>query len=302
MTDLLDQLAELNPVPACDPPSIEDVWRRLGARGEEPEAGNGRVSRAMRTLPALVGVAVCLAVVVIVAITGPRSGRVPSGDGPESSLRSQPRWNASDAQHPSLSALMAHFAMLRRAPTAADRAAVPRFTFAVGTPGRNEAPTLVRLAGAPNGIPVYFVIFANHRHGATGPVLSYSMNIISGSGNPYAASSYLIFPTVETSGKRSEYLSVVPDGVRSVRWRFACPSGATGCMLPGGRRTVSVPVRGNLAALGVARPNPGAFYADALSVTWYRDDGTHTTYTNRNTAVPFAGAPAWPSRRRSASR
>jgi hypothetical protein len=240
---------------------------------------------------------VCL-VVVIVAVTGPRSDQADSGVG--SQIRSLPAWNATDGQRPSLRALMAHFAVLRRPSTAAERAAAPRFAVGVGTAGRTQYPTFVRLAGEANGIPVYFVIYANHRHGATGPVTGYSMQIIAGAGSPYAASNYTIFPNVETSdsGTRSEYLSVVPDGVRTVRWRFACASNARGCVLPAARRTVSVPVRGNLAVFPVRAAKAGRFYAGAVSVTWYRADGTETTYTDQNAAVPFPGAPAWPSVRR----
>jgi hypothetical protein len=322
MTDLLDQLSDVNPVPSCDPPSIDDVWRKLDARPGEVDGDprpdgraasdrpisnapiprrhrGGLVSRGIRTLPALVAVAVCLAV-VLVAVTGPRSSQTSRGGGGGS----RPGWDVTGSQTPSLSALMAHFAVLRRPPTAADRAAVRRFAVGVGTsPTRTQYPTFVRLAGEANGIPVYLVVYADHRYGATGPVTGYSMHIISGSGSPYAASSYMIFPNVESSdsGTRTEYLSVVPDGVRMVRWRFACRSGPRGCVLPAGRHAVSVPVRDNLAVYPLARANPGAYYAAAVRVTWYRPDGTQTSYTNQNSAVPFPGAPAWPSSRRQPS-
>jgi hypothetical protein len=130
-------------------------------------------------------------------------------------------------------------------------------------------------------------------------VAPYSMQIESNEGIGYTAGNYAIFPTVVSSPSqepRSEYLSVVPDGVRAVRWRFACPASA-GCILPPAGRTVSVAVRHNLAVWPLPGANPGTFYADAVSVTWYRDNGTQTTYTNQTAAVPFAGAPAWPSRR-----
>lgn len=299
MTDLLDQLADVNPVPGCDKPSIDDVWRRLDAVGDPVAADarprrSGLVARGLRAAPALVAVAVCLAV-VIVAVTGPRSSQTRVGvDG-----ASRPGWNATDGQRPSLSALMAHFAVLRRSPTAADRPAVRRFGVGIGTAGQTEQPTFVRLAGEANGIPVYFVVYADYRHGATGPVSGYSLQIISGGGASYAAGSYMIFPTVTTSdsGTRSAYLSVVPDGVRMVRWRLACQSNVRGCVLPAGQHTLSAPVRDNLAVVPLRTPNPGTAYAGAVSVTWYRDDGTQATFTNENAAVPFAGAPAWPAGR-----
>jgi cytochrome c biogenesis protein CcmG/thiol:disulfide interchange protein DsbE len=36
MTDLLTRLRAVNPVPACDPPTIEDVWRKLEHENEVP--------------------------------------------------------------------------------------------------------------------------------------------------------------------------------------------------------------------------------------------------------------------------
>lgn len=299
MTDLLDQLAAVNPVPRCDKPSIDDVWRRLDAVGaaQSPPPRSqrgGLVSRGMRALPALAAVAVCL-VVVIVAVTGPRSAHPHAGV----TGSSRPGWNATDGQHPSLRALMAHFAVLRRPPSAADRAAARRFAFGIGTKGRTEYPTFVRLAGEANGIPVYFVVYAEHQHAATGPVTGYSLQIMSGDGNNYAAGNYLIFPTAEISdsGARRAFISVVPDGVRTVRWRFACRSTAAGCVLPAGQRSLSAPVRNNIAVVALRTLDPGTSYPGAVSVTWYRDDGTRTTFTSQNSAVPFAGAPAWPSTR-----
>jgi hypothetical protein len=316
MTDLLDRLADVNPVPRCDPPSIDDVWRKLDAPADElaeglphdgrvggrspiPTRRGGLLRRGVRTLPALAGVAVCL-VVVIVAVTGPRSHRAPSGGG-GGAVHSGPGWNATDGRGPSLSALMAHFAVLRRPPTAADRAARRENAFGVGTAGKTEYPTFARHAGDANGIPIDFVVDADHRHGATGPVVSYSMSIGAGEeGLNYIEGNYTIFPTVVSTAsgpQSSEYLSAVPDGVRTVTWRFACPTSARGCVLPAGRHTVSVPVRHNLAVYAVPRLNPGTFDADAVSVTWDRDDGTSTTFTDQNTAVPFAGAPAQPAGR-----
>ena len=57
---------------------------------------------------------------------------------------------------------------------------------------------------------------------------------------------------------------------------------------------MSVPVRDNLAVLPLDSVDPGASFAPAVRVVWYRDDGTQTVYTDQNSAVPFAGAPPWP--------
>ena len=73
----------------------------------------------------------------------------------------------------------------------------------------------------------------------------------------YVPGNYLIFPSTITGSDQSgfaqpqAYLSVVPDGVRSVRWHFTCsqdPAGS-GCEVPD--KTVSVPVHDNLAVLPI---------------------------------------------------
>jgi hypothetical protein len=308
MTDLLERLRAVNVVPRCDPPSIEDVWRKLDARDNledatDREAPRGRrtaansliprrqgsvFARGVRSLPVLAGVAVCLTVLVV-AVSVPRSGPVRSGVGNGS--RTRAAWHASNGQGPTLSALMAHFAVLRRPPTGADRAAAASFAM-----GKAEQPTFVRFAGDTDGVPIYFVVYHDFRDPASGPVAGYSLVIAAaGQDMPYVKGNYGIFPDVVSTSfgkQRSAYLSIVPDGVRMVRWRFACPSNSTGCLLHAGQHTVSVPVRDNLAVLPLRNPIPGTSYASADSVTWYHDDGTRTTYTNQNTAVPFAGAPS----------
>jgi hypothetical protein len=69
-----------------------------------------------------------------------------------------------------------------------------------------------------------------------------------------------------------------------------------GCLLPDGRHVINVPVRGNLALLGLGPLNPGTSWAGVATVTWQFANGTSATFTDQNTAVPFAGAPAWPVR------
>jgi hypothetical protein len=188
---------------------------------------------------------------------------------------------------------MAHFAVLRRPPTSAERAARSKFVVGIGTGARNEYPTFLRLLGRAAGVPVYLVVYADFRNGATGSVTSYSMEIAATSGINYVKGNYTIFPDLAGDpGRPSAYFSVIPDGIRKVRWQLACPSLSRGCLLADGQHTVSIPVKGNLAVLPLRMLNPGTSYASAVRVTWNHEDGSRTTFTNPYAAVPFPGAPA----------
>jgi hypothetical protein len=202
---------------------------------------------------------------------------------------------------PTLRQLRANFAVLRRPATASEHAAVAMFTAATSV--QPEVPEYVRLAGRVEGTPVYLVIYPIFRHGARGAVVAHEMTVAGGNGGglggmPYIPSNYLIFPATDaTPNTPTAYVGVVPDGVRRVRWQFACISGSharpTGCQLPS-PRVVDVPVHHNLAVLqttyqltGNGRP-----YAGVTRVTWYGADGLSKVFTNQNAAVPFPGAPA----------
>ncbi len=222
------------------------------------------------------------------------------------SLPSPPhaRRDLSVARHigPLLRELKANFAVLRRPATASEHALLPTFT--ARTNNQPEVPEYVRRAGVVEGIPVYFVVYPIFRHGASGPVVAYQMNVIANAGFAWGPGDYLIFPTVIGTSAQGglwqprAYLSVVPDGVRRVRWHFTCkqaPSG-TGCEVSSA--TASAPVHGNLAVLPITTYGTAAIttYGTAVptvsEVTWYHSDGSRTVFRNQNSAVPFAGAPA----------
>jgi hypothetical protein len=202
---------------------------------------------------------------------------------------------------PTLRQLRANFAVLRRPATASEQAAVAMFT--APTSAQPEVPVSVRLVGRVDGTRVYLIVNPIFRHGARGAVVAYKMTLAGGTGGavagfPYGPTNYLIFPV--TGGGVNDpaaYISVVPDGVRSVRWQFACISGSrvrsTGCQLPS-QSPVDVPVHDNLAVLQTDYPltENGQSYAGVTRVTWYGADGLSKVFTNQNPAVPFPGAPA----------
>jgi len=196
---------------------------------------------------------------------------------------------------PSLRELRANFAVLRRPATAREHALLPTYTAA--TNDQPDVPEYVREAGVADGIPVYFVVYPVFRHGASGAVVAYQMNVIADAGSSYIPSNYLIFPEVISSASTGlaqpqAYLSVVPDSVRSVRWHFTCGQHSTGGGCEIATPSVSVPVHDNLAVLPITTSN----YPTVNHVTWYRTDGSTTTFKNQNAAVPFPGAPAWRAR------
>jgi hypothetical protein len=163
------------------------------------------------------------------------------------------------------------FAVLRRPPTAAERAAVRTFT--TSTDARPLVPEYVRLAGVANRVRVYLVVYPISRHGATGPTVAHQMNVIAGSGNPYAPSNYLIFPTeIGGSGQQAAYLSIVPDGVQSVRWRFMCGSRPDGAryVLPA-QRVVNLSVHNNMAVLPLPAASPGDLPCESVDGDLVRD-------------------------------
>lgn len=172
-------------------------------------------------------------------------------------------------------------------------------TFTAATNDQPEVPEYVRQSGVVDGVPVYFVVDPIFRHGSYGPVVGYQMMVSANdAGSNYIPGNYLIFPSVFGAvGQPQSYLSVVPDGVRTVRWHFTCSPypASSGCQLPA-EKVVSVPVRDNLAVLPTTNGDNPTAYPNVNRVTWYRSNGSHTTFTNQNKAVPFPGAPAWQAR------
>lgn len=197
---------------------------------------------------------------------------------------------------PSLRELQENFAALRRPATAKEHAMLATFTAA--TNDQPEVPEYVRQAGVVDRVPVYFVVFPIFRHGSSGAVVGYEMMVSANdTGMNYVPGNYLIFPAVITGSDQSgsaqpqAYLSVVPDGVGRVRWHFTCSQhpASRECEIP--EAAVTVPVHDNLAVLPVTT---GDDYPTVNAATWYRRNGSHTTFINQDRAVPFLGAPARP--------
>ena len=269
---------------------LEHELRLATVRQAAPVARRSRVIPRLRSDGLVVAFSLGVAALIaVIALSLLHSSRRTSGP----AHRSRPDLSVQKHVGPTLADLRANLAVLRQKGTAADRAAISRYV--VGTNGRDEVPEFVRRAGIAAGVPVYFVVYPIFEHGSSGPVVAHQMAVMASGGNPYSPGNYLIFPvTVGGFGHPAAYLGVVPDGVRSVRWQFTCLSGPAGCRLPP-QRVATVPVRNNLAVLPTPSLPTGSNYAVVSRVTWYRTDGSRTTFTNANRAVPFRGAPAWPS-------
>lgn len=199
---------------------------------------------------------------------------------------------------PTLRDLLANFAVLRQPATAADRAMVARFT--VSTNHRTQVPEYVRSAGTVNGDHVYFVVYPIFQHGSTGPVVAHQMTVMIGDGGySYTpGGAYMIFPALANgSGGRQSWISVVPDDVKAVRWRLGCGHHYLGACQHLPERTVEMTPHDNLAVfqLPYGSVRSGAHLVYPTKVTWYLKDGSRTVFTsrNRNSAVPFPGAPPW---------
>jgi hypothetical protein len=198
---------------------------------------------------------------------------------------------ANPSTHPWLYALQEHLAVLRGPapePTAAERNLMQTYQ-----------TSYVRLAGTVAGTRIYFVVIPIRKHGV---IASYAMNVISSDGSSYVRGNYDIFPAAiqDRTGRAKALFSIVPDGVTAVRWHFVCPHGHSGvdCRATPAH-TYNVPVHGNLAALSrstVAFAMPGVYYPTPTRVTWYFSDGKRSVFTSQNSAVPFPGAPRWPSK------
>jgi hypothetical protein len=248
------------------------------------------------------GVTLCV-VVVAVIIGAALTLRPTTSPGTTRARHVPPDLSAQWRVGPTLRELRANFAVLRGPGTAADQAAVATFRYGIGV-GRQErlvSPEEVRLLGRIDGARVYLTVNPLFRHRTTGPVVAHMMWLAVGdTGVAWGPENYLIFPTMlgesgdlAPSGEPAVYISVVPDGVRRVKWRFACPTGvgATKCQLPP-QRVVVLPVHDNLVSLNVNAPTSWSPNGNVATVTWYGADGLTKVFTNANTAVPFAGAPS----------
>jgi hypothetical protein len=242
-------------------------------------------------------VAAALIVAAVMALRQPTTAHVAGASDAQPDLSAQ--WHIG----PTLRELRANFAVLRRPATAGEHAAVAMFTGA--TSRKPEVPEEVRSLGRVEGHPVYLVVYPVFRHGAWGRVVAHELTVAGGNGGglggmAYIPGNYLIFPATDaTPTSPTAYVGLVPDGVRRVRWQFACLSGThvstSGCQLPS-PRVADLPVHDNLAVLQTAYTTNWTggshAFAGVTKVTWYGADGLTKTFTNQNAAVPFPGAPA----------
>ena len=211
---------------------------------------------------------------------------------------------------PTLGQLLAHFAVLRRPQTAADR------SWGEGDIGPYWRPLtgLTRLAAtSSNGDRVFLTVDqfrgpAPHGHVAAVPKVgssSMSVSVVDKQGNdsssaPYDADvGYTIFPVplgvplpLSPRLRRAHrpairgasiWTSVVPDGVTRVRWVFTCPA-----QLPSrcdgfhGPLTGDLPTQENVVAARIAPTSVCAPYCRATNVTWYDASGKPVaSYNNR---------------------
>lgn len=76
MNDLIERLRDENPVPACPPPSLDDVWRKLDAEAQAPAAAVAPRRRRPEWLVVALG-AVPVVAIVLLAVLALR-GATPS--------------------------------------------------------------------------------------------------------------------------------------------------------------------------------------------------------------------------------
>jgi hypothetical protein len=213
---------------------------------------------------------------------------------------------------PTLSQLLANFAVLRRPQTAADRSWTPP----PPTRYARSLPSLTRLAGTlPDGTRIFLTV---QRY--TGPgwpsvyrVGSYELdiNIVAATGdNTYSTNfgpnvNYTVFPLSSapapilfrhgSAGPTAPaWASIIPDGVSSVRWTFECQNAHCA------RRqlTVTVGVHENVAAASIpaTEPKHGSSAAprglwQPTAAVWYGRGGrvlaTYGRPANNLSAPPF---------------
>jgi hypothetical protein len=203
---------------------------------------------------------------------------------------------------PTLSQLMANFAVLRRPQSAADRSWHPQCDCA------GSATQLGQLTRFAAKLPHGFRVFLDVERFIAGgqlntPAGSYMLNLdlVDRYGNTDSTSfgpntQYTVNPlSTARPGPPSArptggagLASVVPDGVAKVSWTFGCPRGsrAPDGVKAGLSATVIVPVVNNVAATWLAKAP--ADCPGATKVVWLRADGQTVTsfHSGRNLLAP----------------
>ena len=189
---------------------------------------------------------------------------------------------------PTLRQLQANFAVLRRSQTSADRSWKPQCGCGSSATQLTQSTRLARRL--PDGVRVfldlerYRVNQADQRAGSV--AMDYSL--VEPNGNvvsvPYSSGSYDVYASA-TSGR--DFISLAPDGVRTVTWYFSCQGTSSRC--DGVRPfNVTVKVVGNVAARRLTRrtcPPPRSFSP--------RERRDHTPIVRRITACDTPMQTIW---------
>lgn len=178
---------------------------------------------------------------------------------------------------PTLRQLLDNFAILRRPQTAQDRSWQPNCSCAGSA---RQLSDLTRLATTlPRGYRIYLdveqlLVGGQLNQSAGSSVLNFTVVDPHGptSGSSFGPNTgFTVYP-ISSGGKDAVWMSVVPDGVASVRWTFGC-RGGNGCA--GIRsRTFTVPVINNVAARQVAGADNCSGCSHPQSVAWLTADGS----------------------------
>jgi hypothetical protein len=174
--------------------------------------------------------------------------------------------------------LLANFAVLRRSQTSADRTWRPQCDCAGAA---HQLFGYTRLATTlPSGYKVYldleqFILGGQLNMAAGSYVLNFDVVDPHGptSGAAFGPNTgFTVFP-ISSGGDDAAWVSVVPDGVATVRWTFGCERGAGCAGVP--TRVFTVPVVNNVAARQIPGAGNGPPHAVSRHVTW-RDAGGRT--------------------------
>jgi hypothetical protein len=197
---------------------------------------------------------------------------------------------------PTLRQLLAHFAVLRRSPTAVDRAWAK---LQPGEPSSEVAPRGYARQLATVGRTRIGFYLDGVRTRPGGPLVAYQLVVadwtpVGGSSAPYtfAAGQYDIVPPTGDLAPWSA--TIVPDGVSRVRWTFTCRR--TPACLPSGRGVIVGRVHDNVAIMWSAPSSsdryhvPSGYDLPVPEVTWFRD-GDAKPMAMAPSSVPWPGAP-----------
>lgn len=261
-----------------------------------PEHAPARIGAARSTVrrslprrvprPSLGGLVATLSVVVSFAIAAaaltlldhPQATPIGAGHGSSSEVV---------RRNPLVKQLVDHFAILRRAQTAADR------SWAAGQRSKPKSPVqvipgLTRLAQTVDGKRIFLTIDrlqlahrrsqrAHHTYSLTVSLVT-AHNVFDAPFNPDVGD-YTIIPVplgpISLSGPTT-LVSIVPDGIEKVRWVFRCrPAHLAPCH---GRQTeIDYPrLRGNIAAA------PANSLSPVPAVTWYGPRGKTVVAYNQH--------------------